>query len=238
MFLCHEIPLSLIIPGIFRLEVINTNISLQATWALQYFSSISVSRWSNVQFLHGSSFVWSELLIAQNFIYTSVSFNLFLLPAFLFLLSLRYFSGAVQDLLNGPGGLTCPGRVCSAVQMDMALRVTVDIIPEYTVRESVPSIDGLIVASRFTFDQSSMRSFRLFPIVGEILEQESRYHPPSARYRMTEIDLFTVNPIVWNHQILSPKPGSSIAIYNSDGLGSSTYFYTFFSSTVCPAGFC
>lgn len=126
--------------------------------------------------------------------------------------SLRYITGAVQDIFDGPGGLTRRHRFCTAVQMEMAFRVTEGLVADFAAREQVSLLDERIMAAILSLDRSSMQTSRLFSIVGEVLEQQSQNFALLASHSMTETDQFTLEPTVWIHQNESSLPGSSIAI--------------------------
>lgn len=63
-----------------------------------------------------------------------------------FIRTLRYFCVAIQDLADGPDGLTLRHGFCAATRMEMALRVIEDLDTEFAARERVPLPDEPITA--------------------------------------------------------------------------------------------
>lgn len=82
----------------------------------------------------------------------------------------RYFSGAVQYCADGTSALTLRDRFCTAMLMEIALRVTKGLVAVFAAKEQVPLLDELIMAALLSLDQSWMQLWRPSPIVGKLLE--------------------------------------------------------------------
>lgn len=88
--------------------------------------------------------------------------------------TLHYFSGVAQNCADGPDGSTHRHCFCTAMKMEIALRVTKVLVAELTVRKRNSQLDELIMAALLLFDRSLMQSSRLSPFVGEVLERKYR----------------------------------------------------------------
>lgn len=75
--------------------------------------------------------------------------------------SLRYFSGAVQDRADGPGGITLSHRFCAVARMKMAQRGIEGLAAESAAREQVALLDKIIMAALKSLGQSLMSTSRL-----------------------------------------------------------------------------
>lgn len=103
---------------------------------------------------------------------------------------MQYFSGAVQDCADVSGVLTRRNRFCTAMQIEMALRVTKGLVAEFAAREQVPLFDELIMAmaALLSLERYLMQSSRHTQIIGVILEQQCRDHALLVSHCMKEID--------------------------------------------------
>lgn len=90
---------------------------------------------------------------------------------------LHYFSVVVHDCAYSSGGLALRYRFCTAMQNQMALRVTEDLVVELATREQVSLLDELIMVALCPSDQSLKQSLCLSPIVWGALEQQYPFMP-------------------------------------------------------------
>lgn len=98
--------------------------------------------------------------------------------------TLRFFSGVPQDCADGHVDLKPRHRFCTAVQMEMAHRVTDGIADVFAARERLQLLDKPTVAALSAFDRLLMQFFRPSLIVGEVLEQQCCYSALSGRHCM------------------------------------------------------
>lgn len=156
----------------------------------------------------------------------------------------------VQDRANGPDGIKLRHHFCAVARMEVVLRITKELVSEFTDRERVPFLDESIAAAFLSLDQSLVHSSRLALIFSEVLGRQCRYHALPTSHCMTEIDRFTEEPTVRIHENAPFQPGSSpyyqysatlsafSAISVVDGLGFGAHFYAPSSNTSSLVGFC
>lgn len=96
--------------------------------------------------------------------------------------------------------------------MEMALRVSEDLIDAFAAREQISLLKDPIKAASLSLDQSSMQSSHLTPIVGVVLKQKFCSLALSANRCMTEIGRFTGEPTALIYPNVPSQPGSSIDI--------------------------
>lgn len=80
--------------------------------------------------------------------------------------------------------------------MKIALYIAEGLVADFAAMEQVPLLDEHIMAALLSLDLSLMQSSRLFPIVGNVLEQQCRHHALPVSHPMTKIDPFTGDPTV------------------------------------------
>lgn len=96
--------------------------------------------------------------------------------------------------------------------MEMAPCAIEGLVAEVAARKKEPLLDELLLATLHSLDRSFMQSSHHNLFVGEVLEQQCRYHALLASHQITEIDSFMGEPTFWIHQNVSFQPCSSNAI--------------------------
>lgn len=95
-------------------------------------------------------------------------------------LTLRYFSGAFQELCDGPGSLTSHYCSCTAAQMEFTLRITDGLVAEFAARKWVSFNLKPIVAALMSLRGSLMQLLCPSTIFGEVLEGRWHFNALSA----------------------------------------------------------
>lgn len=102
----------------------------------------------------------------------------------------RYFSGAVQDRADEPGGITLRRRFCAAAQMDTALRVTEGLAAEFAAGKRVPLLDEPTMAALYSLNRTLSSTSRLANVIREVLSLQCAQCFFLASHHVTENDPF------------------------------------------------
>lgn len=165
---------------------------------------ISMFWWLIGQLLRKSNFDGAEFSIEPHFMHPSMSLDPFSLPPSyavlqpsLFLMPISYDASLKRcKIFGGPGSLPRRLHFCTAVQMEMALRVNKDLTAKLAARERVLLLDEPFMAAFISLDWSLTQLSRLTAIVGEVLEWQYRYHALFTSHCIEEIDHFMSEPTV------------------------------------------
>lgn len=163
---------------------------------------------------------WEQFRLSQNCdgmaFHASLDAIRFISPAaFVFapLLTLPYFSGAVQDHDDEPGDITPCHLFCAGAWMKMALRVMEGLAAELATRMRIPLLIHPVLVVFHALDQTVISTSHLAQIVFEVLGRQCAHHSLPFGNRLINIDTFRGDPTVWIHENAPLQPGSSFLIY-------------------------
>lgn len=135
----------------------------------------------------------------------------FLLPS---VLSIRYFSGCVQDRSDHRDALAINARFKELVSAEFGLRLLEGLNHEYAARKRLPLLSK-IVMDHFSLVFQGTQPFhapRHFTSPMDALSRQQTFHKKDYRFRGQELDKFTGDSTIWIHDLeqqrMQPTQGS------------------------------